>query len=234
MTPRADLPVANQPNVATSQINLIIPIRSMQKRALVLLNPLDRRPLPVVQDTRRIDENVAMIIHNLPALEVLDLHIVPALLLVPRRAIDLVPCLDVLVQPILARKVVEVRVDFPRAGVDGGPVELGLKGPCVVVGGHVACASGWEFVSSRLISGSDRRHDPDVNLNLPRIPILKPRPRHLRVLLVYLQTVVLEVLLQLIRHQQPRCTGSNANDADMALCVDGALEPMLSICLGAG
>ena len=39
----------------------------------------------------------------------------------------------VLMQSILFRKVIEILIDLSRAGVDGGPVELGLKGPGVVM-----------------------------------------------------------------------------------------------------
>lgn len=136
-----DLPIANQTDVAASQVDVVVPIRSVQKRALVLVDARNRRPLPVVQDTRSIDKNIAMIIHNLSALKILDLHIVSALLLVPRRAANLVPRLNILVQPILSRKVIEVRENLFRARVHSGPVKLGLKRPCVVVRWDVACAS---------------------------------------------------------------------------------------------
>lgn len=83
--------------------------------------------MPVVQDTRRVHENVAMVIHDFAARQVLDLHIVAALLLVPSRANDLMFCLDIFVEPVLAREVVEVGKDFFRAGVHRRPVEFRLE-----------------------------------------------------------------------------------------------------------
>ena len=80
----------------------------MQQRALVLLNAWNSGPLPVIQNTGRIDENVAVIRNRSVTCEVLDMHIVPALLFIPVRARHLVLRLDILVQSILPRKVVEV------------------------------------------------------------------------------------------------------------------------------
>jgi hypothetical protein len=121
------LPIANKSDMTTCKVNLIVPVRGVQERALVLVDARDGRPLPIVQNARRVDENVAMIVHDLPALYVLDLHIVSSLLLVPCRADDLMLCLHILVQSILPRKVVEVCIDLPRAGIDGRPIKLGLE-----------------------------------------------------------------------------------------------------------
>ena len=135
------LPVTDQSNMTTREIDVIVPVRRMQQRTLVLLDALDRRPLPVVQDTTCVNKDVAMICDGRARCEVGDLHIVSALLLVPVGASDLVLRLDVLVQRILAGKVVEVGENLARARIHGRPVEFGLKGPSVVVRGDVACAS---------------------------------------------------------------------------------------------
>lgn len=94
--------------MATGQVNAVIPICSVQQGAFVVVNARNRRPLPVIQDARRVDKNIAMVIHDLAALEILDLHIVSAPRLVPSSAGDLVPRLYILMQTILARKIVEV------------------------------------------------------------------------------------------------------------------------------
>jgi hypothetical protein len=94
--------------MAARQINVIVPICSMQQYPLVFVDPWNCWPLPVVQDTRRIDKDVAMIIYNLAALKVLDLHVVSALPLVPYSARDLMPCLDIFVQAVFTCKVVEI------------------------------------------------------------------------------------------------------------------------------
>jgi hypothetical protein len=74
-----------------------------------------------------------MIVHDLAADKVLDLHIVAALRLIPSCPSHLMLCLDVFVETVLSCKVVEVGEDFSRAGIYGRPVKFGLKGPCIVV-----------------------------------------------------------------------------------------------------
>lgn len=91
------LPVANQANVAAGQINLVVPICGVQQGAFVLLDTWNRRPLPVVENTACVNEDVAVVIHNLTAREVLDTHIVAASGIVPDSAIYLMLGLDVLV-----------------------------------------------------------------------------------------------------------------------------------------
>jgi hypothetical protein len=97
--------------------------------------------LPVVQDARRIDEDIAVVIHDLAALQILDLHIITAPRLVPSGAGDLVLCFDIAMQTVLAGEVVEVGEYLSRASVNSRPVEFGLERPCVVVRWDVACAS---------------------------------------------------------------------------------------------
>lgn len=119
--------------MAACQVNIVVPVSCVQQSALVLVDARNRRPLPVVEDTRSIHKNVAVVVHNLPALEVLDLHIVAALCFIPSRAGNLVPCLDELVQSVLAGEVVEVSEDLFGASIDCRPIKLGLEGPGVIV-----------------------------------------------------------------------------------------------------
>jgi hypothetical protein len=74
-----------------------------------------------------------MIVHHLVALKVRDLHIVASLLLIPCGTDNLMLCLDILVQTVLAREVVEVCKDLFRAGIYGRPVKFRLERPRVVV-----------------------------------------------------------------------------------------------------
>jgi hypothetical protein len=135
------IPVADEADVTPTEVDFVVPVRSVQKHALVLVDAGDGRPCPVVQDAGSVDENVAVVVNDLPALEVFDLYIVAALLLVPDRTADLVSCLDVFMQPILPRKIVEVCKDLLGASIHGAPIQLRLKRPRVVVRRHVTCAA---------------------------------------------------------------------------------------------
>lgn len=44
------VPVANEPDVAASEVNLVVPVRCVQEHALVLIEAWDGGPRPVVQD----------------------------------------------------------------------------------------------------------------------------------------------------------------------------------------
>jgi hypothetical protein len=91
------LPVTDQPDMAACEIDLIIPVRSVQKCALVCFDAWNSRPLPVVQDTRRVDEDITVVGDSSVAREIFDMNIIPALLFIPVCARHLVLCLDVLV-----------------------------------------------------------------------------------------------------------------------------------------
>jgi hypothetical protein len=89
----------------------------MEKCALVLIQPQNGRPLPVVQNTGYVDEDIALIIHHLVTLQILDMYTIPSLLIVPCCTENLMLRLHVLVQTEFACKVIEVREDLFRAGV---------------------------------------------------------------------------------------------------------------------
>lgn len=121
-----------------------------------------------------------MVVDNLPALEVLDLHIIAALLLVPCCAGDLVPRLDVFVQSVLSRKIVKVGINLPGARVHSAPVELGLERPCVVVCGHVARAAAKRRISvlptKRTGVGPGRRGGKTAEAKRRRPGLLQAKP----------------------------------------------------------
>ena len=136
-----NLPITNQTNVLASEVGALVPVGGVQEGALVLLNAWDGGPSPVVEDTACVDQDIAVLGQLGAILEVFDLHIIAALLLVPVCANYLMLCLDVFVEVVLAREGIEVAEDFLAAGVDGGPVKLWLKRPCVVVRWDITCAA---------------------------------------------------------------------------------------------
>lgn len=81
-----------------------------------------------------------MVCNRLVRLQILHVHIVSALLLIPVRANDLMSRLNILVQPILARKIIKIRENLLGSGIHCRPIELRFKGPSVVVSGDITGA----------------------------------------------------------------------------------------------
>lgn len=134
-------PIANKTDVLALERNIGVPVGRVEEGSLVLLNARDGRPLPVVQDAAGVDENVGEVADRVARDVVADLDVVAVLLVVPEGADDLVLGLDVALEAVLVCEGVEVIKDLCRWWIDGGPVELGLEGPCVVVGGNIASAT---------------------------------------------------------------------------------------------
>jgi hypothetical protein len=106
------LPITNQAYVEIRKVNAVVPVCSVQQCAFVLVDARNRRPLPVVQNARRVDKDITMIFEGLTALKIPDLHVVAALGLVPSCASNLMPCLDIFVKAVLTREIVEVSEDL--------------------------------------------------------------------------------------------------------------------------
>src|SRR3954469_14115755 len=94
--------------MTTREVDLIVPVRSMQKCTLVFVESWNGRPLPIVEDAGRVDENIAVIRNGHITIQVLNVYVIPAPLFAPVCANDLVLSLDILVQAILPREVIEV------------------------------------------------------------------------------------------------------------------------------
>lgn len=90
----------------------------MQESALVLLDPGNGRPLPVVENTAGVDENVGEVANGVARDVVADLDVVTVLLGVPEGADDLVLSLDVALETILVRETVKVGEDLCCGRVD--------------------------------------------------------------------------------------------------------------------
>jgi hypothetical protein len=106
------LPITNETDMATSQVDFVVPICSVQQSALVFVDAWNGRPLPVVENARSIHKDIAMIVDDLTANKILHLHIVAALGFVPSCASHLMLCLDIFVETVLSCKIVEVGEDF--------------------------------------------------------------------------------------------------------------------------
>ena len=100
----------------------VVPIGSMQQRALVLIQTWNGGPLPVVEDSAGIDEHVAVLAEDSVGLEILDPDVVTSLVVVPVGTDNLVPDLDILLQAVLVGEVVKVLKDLLGRRIHCGPV----------------------------------------------------------------------------------------------------------------
>ena len=132
------LPIPNEANMSASEVDIVVPIRGVEKSTLVLVQVRYDWPPPIVQNSRGIDQDIAVVGDFLAALQVFDGDIVSTLLVVPVGADDLVLDLDIFVEGIFPGEVIEILENLPAASIDSGPVELRLKGPGVVVRRNIA------------------------------------------------------------------------------------------------
>ena len=194
------LPIPNEANMSAGEVDIVVPVRGVEKSTLVLVQVRYGWPPPIVQNSRGIDQDIAVVGDFLAALQVFDGDIVSTLLVVPVGADDLVLDLDIFVEGVFPGEVIEVLENLPAARIDSGPVELRLKGPGVVVRRNIAGTAiprrdMFFKVSVLLLS--------KMPTTLPRIPILPPRPGHLWILLINRQAKIRKVSLQFICEQQP-------------------------------
>jgi len=146
---------------------------------------------------------------------VLDLYVVAAVFVVPVGANYLVLGLDVLVEVVLLGKALEVVEDLIRRGVDRRPVEIRLEAPGVVMRGDVA---GTAITS--LIFPVLPIFERGAARILPWVSVLVPRACYGGIFLVDCETEVVEVLLELICHEQSGRAGANTYHPDMPFGVN--------------
>jgi hypothetical protein len=172
--------------VLAFEIDILIPVGSVQKGAFVFLKSGNCGPPPIVQNAAGVDQNIAIIGDFRAIFEVLDLDIIAVLLMVPISSSNLVLGLDEMLQSVLIGKRVEIVVNFLTASIDSRPIEFGLERPSIVVCGDIASAS-QKLVSLVFLL--------DCRNCIPRIFVLKPCARDLGVLFVDGERVVGEVSL---------------------------------------
>ena len=90
----------------------------MKESSFVVLQTWNSRPLPVVQDTTGIDQDIAMIADNAVGVKISNLDVVASALLIPVGTNDLMLCLDVVLQAIFVGESIEVFEDFLCWGID--------------------------------------------------------------------------------------------------------------------
>lgn len=120
-------PVPDQPNMFPFKIDLVVPVGSMQQRALKLLKPRNSRPSPIIQNATSIDENVAMIRNLNICFQILDFNIISALLMVPISASNLMLSLDKAFQSMSIRKPIKITENLPASSIHTRPIEFRLE-----------------------------------------------------------------------------------------------------------
>lgn len=90
---------------------------TVEKLALVILQAVDIWPLPVVQETSGVDNDVGVVVDD-GTISGGDLDVPLSLLSVPCRSRDRVAEFDVLLEIVLCGEPLEVVVDFSGTGVD--------------------------------------------------------------------------------------------------------------------
>ena len=106
----------------TLQADRVIPVRSMQQCALIFVESRDSRPLPVVEDTASIDENVAVVSNHRTIGNILDLDIVATPLAIPVGTNYLMLEFDVLMKIVFLRETLEIVENFLCWWIYGGPI----------------------------------------------------------------------------------------------------------------
>jgi hypothetical protein len=135
-----DSPVTDETNRLAAEVVGLVPVSTVEKLALVVLQAVDIRPLPVVQETSGVDEDVGVVVDD-GTVSGGDLDIPLNLLGVPCGGRDRVAEFDVLLEIVLCGESLEVAVDFSGAGVDRRPGWVGLETPGVGVSRDIAGAS---------------------------------------------------------------------------------------------
>lgn len=88
--------IPNEANMSAGEVDIVVPIRGVEKSTLVLVQVRYGWPPPIVQNSRGIDQDIAVVGDFLAALQVFDGDVVSTLLVVPVGADDLVLDLDYL------------------------------------------------------------------------------------------------------------------------------------------
>lgn len=130
----------------------------MKQGALVAVQARDGGPFPIVQDATGVDQDVTVVADDCLLDNILHLHIIAALVVVPVRTNDLVLGFDVMFEAVLVGESVKVFEDFLCWRIDGRPVKLGLKAPCIIMRRNITGTS--RACQTRCLGGTARRTYP--------------------------------------------------------------------------
>lgn len=115
VAPKIALPIPNETYTLSAEVNRIVPCSAVEELSLERLKPWDRRPFPLVQDTGRVDKEVAAFLENGMVLLIENGY--DPFSFVPDGADYFVIAGDVLPQAILPDEVREVGKDLARRSI---------------------------------------------------------------------------------------------------------------------
>lgn len=134
-------PVSDQSYMLAIEINARIPVRSVEKLPLVVVQARNIGPPPCVQETAGVDEHVAVVVDDRSILHVRNFDVPSTLLCVPGSLRHPVAELGILLEVVFLGEIFEILVDFSRPCVHGRPVLVGFEAPRVSVGSNIAGTS---------------------------------------------------------------------------------------------
>lgn len=105
-----DLPITDQSNILPGEVQILIPICTMNQCSLVILDSGDSWPSPVIQHTTTVDENVTLVMDGPTSRQIFDLNVPMAASLIPLCPDNLVIGLAILSQIVLHHEIVEIGV----------------------------------------------------------------------------------------------------------------------------
>ena len=91
------LPISDQTNLLSLQINGIVPLRSMKHRSFEFIEPSNIGPCPIVKVSRGLDEDVTRVLEGLTRDRIFDSNNPLALFFTPASLGDYVTRFDVFV-----------------------------------------------------------------------------------------------------------------------------------------
>lgn len=170
----------------------------MQQLPLEIVQTLDIRPFPLVQDTTTRDEDITYILHNLLRINILHLHMPLAALLIPPRPQTPLPKLHIPSHPILLRNSLPIPQNFWRPDIERRPIRVRLKRQLV--------AMRWDVART------------------PRIAVLVPCSAHVGVLVVDGELEIGHVLGQVDGGTDARNAGADVYHFEGTGFVEGTLR----------
>lgn len=156
------------------KVEILIPRRTVYKSTFEIVQARDGRPSPRIQDTTRINKDMARIIQNNTFDNVLNLNVPFTSPIIPLGSNNLMRNPGLFAQVTSELEPLEIIVYLGTWGVRARPRWIGIKRPDICVRRIIARA--------------------------PRIPVLVPGPADIGVLLVDLELEVVEVALELVAH----------------------------------
>lgn len=95
------------------------PRRTVDEVAVEGMQSWNVWPLPIIEDSTAVDQNMTLIFYNLVRFQIMDLDFPNSLFLIPNRFRDAMAQLDVLVELVLVRNALEILENLIPWGVTG-------------------------------------------------------------------------------------------------------------------